>query len=179
MSTSVRALHMAPCARCERPDENHAANKIVGVACGIGGHSKHIGSGTPPPMHYHLLEYKWYDSQREGDSGHRVIQLRCTLPREDNIQQHDSSTSNRSRGEYATNVEFANNRFTFSGGSELRLAYDQSQIEYCNGLIAAGNNSGAYPPFSENGGVPDICETYFSKSTTGPTSAIRPHSGGL
>ena len=63
-------------------------------------------------------------------------------------------------------------KFTFDGDKATgRGKFKGERVDYCNGLIDDGNNSGAYPPFN---GVRDMCKQFFLD-----VEQARPSSGGL
>ena len=147
---------------------DHAANKIVGVPCAIGEHTKHVGD-SDPPSHIHFSTWYWYDSDAEENSPPtvRVVKMACGMA-------HDADVSLRNWGNYGT-VGWNSNtdKFTFTGSSNTGYGkYTSERVNYCNGLIDDGN-AGAYPTFE---GVPDLCNRFF----VDVREAVRPaRAGGL
>ena len=146
----------------------HDANRIVHVPCGVGGHSRHVGESGEVRYHNHHLTYYWYDSNEDETPkpATRLIELRCGLA-------HSNATSFTSKGSYGTvGWNSTTGRFTFQVNTgTAKGKYTGDRVSYCNRLIAAGNNAGAYSPFE---GVPDICDDYFFKA-----DQTRPAEGGV
>ena len=158
---------------------DHAANKIVGVPCAIGSHTKHIVSteidGVVSTVihdvteHIHHATWYWYDSEEDESSPpeERVVKLACG-----DVPHVDNDTDITSWGDYGT-VGWDDDKFTFTGSTTTGLGnYTSERVKYCNGLIDDGND-GAYPTFE---GVPDLCNRFFVEVK----EAVRPPpAGGL
>ena len=149
-----------------------AANKIVGVPCSTGSHTKHLVSGTGEvtvTSHMHHATWYWYDSDADASPSpeDRVVKLACG-----DIAPHDNTdTSITSWGDYGT-VGWNDNtdRFTFTGNNNTGFGrYTKLRLDYCNGLIGDGD-AGAYYPFE---GVPDLCDRYFFEA-----GQVRPYPMG-
>ena len=150
----------------DHSDEDHAANKIVGVPCATGSHHKHVGEDDDDvPNHIHHSTYYWYDSDEDEGSPPtvRVVKIACGMA-------HDSGTSIREWGDYGT-VGWNSNtsKFTYTGSTTTGLGnYTSERVSYCNGLI--DDDPGAYPTFE---GVPDLCNRFF----VDVREAVRPPGG--
>ena len=153
---------------------DHAANKIVGVPCATGSHTKHVVPNVGVrnvPQHMHYATWYWYDSDEDESSPpeERVVKLACGDGPHDN-----DNTGITSWGNHGTvGWNSTTNRFTFNGSTSTGLGnYTSDRVNYCNGLINDGN-AGAYPTFE---GVPDLCNRFF----VDVREAVRPaRAGGL
>ena len=144
----------------DHSNATHDANRIVHVPCAIGGHSKHVSRrNAEVPTHIHFSTYYWFDSAEDdpGAGSPRVIELRYGMA-------HDNSDRSITEwGSYGTvGWNDTTDRFTFTGSDTTgKGKYTSDRIDYCNRLIAAGGNDGAYPTFED---VPDVCEDYFKEA---------------
>ena len=139
-------------------DEDHESNKIVGVPCATGSHTKHVVSGGVDDVtsHIHHATWYWYDSNADEASPPttRVVKLACGDAPHDNSMRSITSWGNYGIVDWDDDDD----KFTFGGNENTGLGkYTKLRLDYCNGLIDDGND-GAYSPFE---GVPDLCDRYF------------------
>ena len=150
---------------------SHAANKIVGVPCATGSHTKHVetdGQITTVTEHIHHSTWYWYDSDADESSPpeERVVKLTCG-----DAPHIDNSTDITDWGNYGTvGWNSDDGKFTFTGDNTTgKGSYTSERVKYCNGLIDDGN-LGAYPTFED---VPDLCNRFF----VNVREAVRPPGG--
>ena len=150
---------------------DHAANKIVGVPCATGSHTKHVVPNVglqTVTEHMHHATWFWYDSDDDESfgTGARVVKVACG-----DVPHDDLSTDITSWGNYGTvGWDDDDDKFTFTGDDDTALGrYTSERVDYCNGLIDDGDD-GAYPPFE---GVPDLCNRFF----VDVREAVRPPGG--
>ena len=140
----------------DHSDEDHEANKIVGVPCATGSHTKHVGETDDVSNHIHHSTWYWYDSDEDETSPPevRVVKLACGDVPHDNEDRSITDWGNYGTVGWNSNT----NKFTFAGDNTTGFGkYTKLRLDYCNGLID-DDNAGAYWPFE---GVPDLCDRYF------------------
>ncbi len=158
----------------DHSEEDHEANKIVGVPCATGSHTKHVESGgiVTVTEHIHHATWFWYDSDEDeshSQQEERVVKIACG-----DVPHTDNDTDITSWGNHGTvGWDSDDDKFTFTGDDDTGLGkYTFDRVDYCNGLIDDGND-GAYSPFA---GVPDLCNRFF----VDVREAVRPPpSGGM